>query len=301
MPSPSRLPWVKGAPPMEIRAENLGYTYNLGTALEMRAIEHVDFVLPRGSVLGILGGTGSGKTTLVKNLNGLLTPTEGRVVLDGRDIAAFGPGLRRKVGLVLQRPERQLFEETVLKDISFVLRRFSSLAETEILERVEAACRLLGLNLEEIGERSPFTLSEGEKRKAAIAGVLVNEPEVLILDEPAVGLDPPSLKDLLSLMETISASRDRTTIIVSHDMEPFLTLLDFMMVLDQGSVAAFGPPAAVCASLETEPSLRDYLPPLALLIQDLRRAGFELQADRYRVEDLADQLARCAQGSEDCS
>ena len=192
---------------LEIRVENLSYVYNPGTPLQINALEEVNFLLPAGKVLGILGGTGSGKTTLIKNLNGLLLPTKGRVLVDDVESSQYGAGLRRKVGIVFQRPERQLFESTVARDISFALRRFSELPEAEIQDRVRAAADLVGLDIEVVAERSPIELSGGEKRKAAIAGVLVNDPEILILDEPAVGLDLPSTTELVELVRQLNESR----------------------------------------------------------------------------------------------
>ncbi len=276
---------------MKIHVENLDYVYNPSTPLEIKALEGLNFGLAAGSVLGILGGTGSGKTTLIKNLNGLLTPSRGRVLLDDKDITSYGPGLRSRVGLVFQRPERQLFEETVFGDISFVLRRFSNLSEVEIRAKVRNACELLGLNIDEIGEQSPMALSDGAKRKVAIAGILVNDPEVLILDEPAVGLDPPSLADLIRALEKIKRILDRTVIVVSHDMEPFLPILDLLMVLKQGSIAAFGAPYEVCEALKNDPDMRALLPELALLVFELRQAGVPLSADEFRIPVLVERIA----------
>jgi len=276
---------------LKIQVENLDYVYNPGTSLEIKAIEDITFGLDGGGFLGILGGTGSGKTTLIRNLNGLLTPTRGRVLLDGIDIRSYGSGLRLKVGVVFQRPERQLFEETVFADISFVLRRSSNLSEAEIRSKVRNACEVIGLNIDEVGKLSPLALPDGAKRKAAIAGILVNEPEVLILDEPAVGLDPPSLADLIRALEEMKRSSNRTVVIVSHDMEPFLQLLDLMMVLKQGRIAAIGSPAEVCEELENDPATRGLLPELAMLVHDLRKAGVPLSPDEFRIPVLVERLA----------
>jgi energy-coupling factor transport system ATP-binding protein len=283
---------------LEIRAEHLGFTYNPGTPVEITVLEDVNFVLPPGVVLGILGGTGSGKTTLIKHLNGLLFPTFGRLLLDGKDTRAYRHGLGRTVGVVLQRPERQLFEETVVRDISFVLRRFSDLSRDEIVARVSTACDLLGLDVERIGHRSPLTLSDGEKRKTAIAGVLVNEPEVLVLDEPGVGLDPPSTQDLIHVLERMKASEGRSIVIVSHDMGPFLPLLDLLMVLNKGRVAAMGSPARVCEILGDDPTMREMLPSVGLLVHDLRKAGLPILRNEFRASALADQLAALARHGE---
>lgn len=275
---------------MNIQVENLDYVYNPGTPLEIKALEGISFGLPAGTFVGVLGGTGSGKTTLVKNLNGLLTPTRGSVLLDGVDIRSYGPGLRLKIGVVFQRPERQLFEETVFGDISFVLRRSSKLSGEEISSKVRNACELIGLNIDEIGRLSPMVLSDGAKRKVAIAGILVNQPEVLILDEPAVGLDPPSLADLTRALEEMKTSRERTVVIVSHDMEPFLQILDLMMVLNQGRIAALGSPSEVCEALENDSATRELLPELALLVHDLRKAGVPLASDDFRIPILVERL-----------
>jgi energy-coupling factor transport system ATP-binding protein len=276
---------------LKIQVENLDYLYNPSTPLEIQALKDVSFSLDTGAFLGILGGTGSGKTTLVKNLNGLLTPTRGSVLLDSRDTRSYGPGLRRRVGLVFQRPERQLFEETVSGDISFVLRQSSNLSDTEIRAKVRNACELVGLNIDEIGELSPLALSDGAKRQVAIAGILVNEPAVLILDEPAVGLDAPSLASLIGTLEKIRKQHDRTVVIVSHDMEPFLPILDLLMVLKQGRMAAFGSPSEVCESLENDPGTKALLPELALLVHELRRAGVPLSPDEFRISVLVERLA----------
>jgi energy-coupling factor transport system ATP-binding protein len=279
---------------VEIRVEDLEYVYNPGTPLELKALSGINFTVGTGQFVGILGGTGSGKTTLIRNLNGLLTPTGGQVLLDGIDIRSFGSNLRKKVGVVFQRPERQLFEETVFKDISFVLRRFSGLCSEAIRDRVRTAASALRLDVDEIGDRSPLALSEGQKRKVAIAGILVNEPEALILDEPAVGLDPPSIADLVTILARMKESGDKTVVIVSHDMDPFLHLLDFLMVMDKGNNLAFGTPDDVCRSLADDPVSRPLLPDLALMVHELRNAGYNLPPNEFRISVLVEKLAGSA-------
>lgn len=277
---------------MEIRVENLDYVYNPGTPLELKALDQVTFTLPHSKVLGILGGTGSGKTTLVKHLNGLLIPTKGRVLLDGKDSQSYGALLRRKVGVVFQRPERQLFEQTVYRDISFALKRLPGIGEADIRERVEDACRLVGLDLADVANRSPFALSDGQKRKVAIAGILVNRPETLALDEPTVGLDPPSSRELVLFLQDLKTSGNRTIVIVSHNMGPFLPLLDHLLALDRGRVAGFGSPAEICEKLADDAVMRQSLPELALVVHDLRKAGCPIPRDEYRIPELLDQLTR---------
>ena len=276
---------------MEIRVEDLHYVYNQGTPLATRALEGVSFTLSSGKALGILGGTGSGKTTLIRHLNGLLFPTQGRVLIGGVETRAHGPQLARKVGVVFQRPERQLFEETVFKDISFVLRRFSRLSGEEILSRVDHACAQVGLVLRDIGDRSPHDLSDSEKRKVAIAAVLVNRPDVLVLDEPSAGLDPFAVAGLIRLLEEIKASGDKTIVVVAHDMEEFLPLVDQTLVMDRGHVAAFGTPSEVCAALRGDPETAALLPGLALVVDDLQSAGYDMNRSGYGARALADRIA----------
>ena len=285
---------------MEIQAEHVAYVFNPGTPLEQFALRDVDFALPSGSVLGLLGGTGSGKTTLIRTLNGLLSPTKGRILINGKDTHTFGPDLRQKVGVVFQRPERQLFEETVLDDISFVLRRFSGFSESKVRSIVDKACSTVGLNIVEVGDRPPASLSDGEKRKAAIAGILVNEPAVLVLDEPAVGLDPPSIADLVSVIESMKTDEDRTVIIASHDMDPFLEVLDYMTLLYQGRTMSFGTPDDVCADLADNEMFRPWLPDLAVLVHDLRSNGYSMKPNEFRIPELVKQLTSFAGSSGGC-
>jgi len=271
--------------------QDLHYVYNQGTPLATRALEGISFVLGSGKTLGVVGGTGSGKTTLIRHLNGLLVPSRGRVLISGVETRTYGPELAHKVGVVFQRPERQLFEETVFSDISFALRRFSRLSEEEILSRVRRACDQVGLPLDDIGERSPQALSDGEKRKVAIAAVLVNRPEVLVLDEPSAGLDPSSVAGLIRMLQGIKESGNRTIVIVAHDIEEFLPLVDQILVLDRGRMAAFGTPSEICGALRNDPRIAGLLPGVALVVHDLRSAGYDLNPNGYKVDSLAEQIA----------
>jgi energy-coupling factor transport system ATP-binding protein len=279
---------------MHITFDRVTHTYNKDTPLELTALSGISFELPSSRSLGILGGTGSGKTTVIKLLNGLLYPTNGRVLIDGKDTRDYGSELALRVGVVFQRPERQLFEDTVFNDISFVLRRFSGLPQSEIREITWSAGRLMGLNLDHIGERHPESLSDSEKRKVAIAGILVNQPRVLVLDEPGVGLDPATVSDLVQLLGTMKASGERSFIIVSHDIGPFLPILDTLLVLNQGKRAAMGTPEEVCGELSEEIEMRSILPPIALLVHELRLAGFSIPFGEYRIPELAEEIARLA-------
>jgi len=275
---------------MEISVQGLDYVYNAGTPLEVEALRNVTFSIPRGNVVGILGASASGKTTLLKILNGLLTPTSGRVLIAGRDSQTFDADLRTKIGLVFQQPERQVFERTVFEDIAFVLKLASKLPDRVIHERVLEASELVGLDIHTLAPRSPWTLSKGEMRLVAIAGVLANQPEVLILDEPTVGLSPESISRLVELIRRMKTVRSRTVILVSHIMDPFLSDLDSLMVLERGRLAANGTPAEVCKAIGDDPEMRLLLPEIALLVHDLQREGIPITADNYSIPILAQRL-----------
>jgi energy-coupling factor transport system ATP-binding protein len=274
---------------VNLEIEGLSYIYNPGTPLERKALSDVGFSLPGGKTLGIVGATGSGKTTLVKALNGLLNPSSGRVIVDGSDASALGSELRRQVGLVFQRPERQLFGETVYEDITFVLCRSKETDASYLYGRVSDLCASLGIGLEAIKDLSPLALTDADKRKVAIAGVLINDPSILIMDEPAVGLDPPSIRDLVEFLKRIK-SKGKSIIVVSHDMEPFLRILDLMLILDDGRMKAFGSPHEVCEIIRDDAVLRRIMPPLALLVYDLRKAGADIPEDEYDVEIIMNKL-----------
>ncbi len=275
---------------MDIVIEDLEYVYNPGTPTELKALDGISLTIPSGAALAILGASGSGKTTLLKNLNGLLLPTAGKILIDGKDIRQFGAELRKRAGLVCQQPERQVFEKTVFRDISFALRHFSTLSNGEINQRVAAAANLVGLDLDAIGDRSPWTLSDGEKRRVAMAGVLANDPQVLILDEPTVGLGPQSVETVLKLLERFRKERSRTVVIVSHQIDVFLEHIDTLAVLERGTLAAYGTPAKVCEILGDNPMLRPLLPELPLLIHDLRRRGFDVPPHEYNFHTLAKRI-----------
>uniref|UniRef100_A0A7C4ASM1 ATP-binding cassette domain-containing protein n=1 Tax=Desulfomonile tiedjei TaxID=2358 RepID=A0A7C4ASM1_9BACT len=275
---------------MDIVIEDLEYVYSPGTPMELKALQGVSLRIPAGSALAILGASGSGKTTLLKNLNGLLIPTAGHILIDGKDIRRFGPELRKRAGLVCQQPERQVFEKTVFLDISFALRHFSAMSHEEIRQRVAAAAQLVGLDLDAVGDRPPWTLSDGEKRRVAMAGVLANDPEILILDEPTIGLGPQSVETVLNLIEGFRRDKSHTVVIVSHQIDAFLEQIDKIAVLDRGTLAAYGTPAEVCEMLGENPALRPLLPELALLIHDLRRRGFDLPRDEYNLRTLAKEI-----------
>lgn len=279
---------------MRITVENVSYVYNDGTPLAVPALDGINCALDSGEVLGILGRTGSGKTTLIRLLGGLAAPTRGRVLADDMDMRRFVRERKLRVGVVFQRPERGLFEETVEREISYVLRHLSGGSPKEIDSKVAAACQWVGLDLERFRERSPLSLSDGLKRKVAIAAVLAGDPQLLILDEPAVGLDPPSTAELVEMLERMKSERRMSIVLVSHDMEAFLPLLDRMLVLADGRAAAFGTPAQVCEALGDDPAAQELLPDLARVVRDLRRAGVPLDPDEFRVPVLVERIMELA-------
>jgi energy-coupling factor transport system ATP-binding protein len=238
-----------------------------------------------GECVGIVGETGSGKTTLVQHFNGLLKPSAGKVHVLGKDLSQPGiswPELRRRVGLVFQYPEHQLFEETVFEDIAFVLRRQRSVSPEEIERRVRSASLLVGLDREEFGNRSPFELSGGEMRRVALAGVLVQDPAVLILDEPTAGLDGAGKREILGEIGALRRS-GKTIIIVSHAVEEIVDLVDRLVVMEAGKVLTSGPPAGVFSFLLRKNQLTFLVPPIFRLFYELRGEGWALPEGTFQV------------------
>jgi energy-coupling factor transport system ATP-binding protein len=270
-----------------ITVEKLTHVYHSGTSLEKVALDEVSFEIREGECLAIVGETGSGKTTLVQHLNGLLKPNRGRVRVEGVDLA--GPAvsrtkLRRRVGLVFQYPEHQLFEETVYDDISFVLRQRPEFSPQEIEERVKRTCASLGLAYEKFGRRSPFELSSGEMRRVALAGVLVQDPKILILDEPTVGLDGEGRKEVLREIRELRR-RGKTLIMVSHQVENLLGLIDRVIVLDRGRIFAAGTPTEVFSLLLRVKKFLFLVPPIYQLLAELKAEGWNIPEPPFTPED----------------
>ena len=266
------------APILEVR--NLTHTYSAGTPFEHKAIDNMNFSVERGEFIGIIGHTGSGKSTLMQHLNGLLKPTSGTVLLDGEDIhkdKKFTRQARFRVGLVFQYPEYQLFEETVYKDIAFGPKNMG-LKEEEIDRRVREAAKLVGLTEKQL-EVSPFDLSGGQKRRVAIAGVIAMEPEVLILDEPTAGLDPASRAGILENIETYRNTKNATIMMVSHSMNDVARLTDRLLVLCGSKIAMDGPPAEVFTRA-------DELLEMGLDIPDITRVFLRLKQMGLKVEPV---------------
>ena len=278
---------------MSIQVKNLKHIYEKGMPTESVALEGVSFEVEDGELLGIIGHTGSGKSTLLQHLNGLLKPDEGTIVIGGVDITTPGVSMveiRKRIGLVFQYPEYQLFEETVAKDVAFGPRNLG-LADSEIEERVREALELVGLDYEDMKDRSPFELSGGQKRRVAIAGVIAMRPEVLILDEPTAGLDPKAHKDVLKMVEDVHGKTGNITVLVSHNMADIANLSDKVLVIDSGRVVTMGTPEEVFSKRDELSSVGLDLPPITCLTEALRERGFKIRETILSVEDAADEIA----------
>ena len=267
---------------MSIEVKNLTHTYSAGGALQQTAIRDVNMVIEEGEVVAIVGHTGSGKSTLVQHLNGLLKPTSGQVLVDGEDMNGEGVHkrlIRQKVGLVFQYPEYQLFEETVAKDIAFGPKN-QGLSEEEIDRRVRKAMARVQLDYDKYAERSPFELSGGQMRRVAIAGVLAMEPRYLILDEPAAGLDPKGRDRILGMVKDLHEA-GVTVVMVSHSMDDCARLATRMIVMSQGTVVASDTPRKLFAQRELMNSVHLGVPEAAKLCALLREKGVDLPEDLY--------------------
>lgn len=255
------------------------------------ALRHVSFTVEPGEFLGVAGHTGSGKSTLIQHMNGLVHPTEGRVTADGEDLAdkEVAHRVRQSVGLVFQYPENQLFANTVFDDVAYGPRNMK-LSEDEVARRVRRGLELVGLSVDALGQRSPFDLSGGQQRRVAFAGVLAMEPSVLVLDEPVAGLDPLSRAEFLRLIAELHAG-GLTVVMVSHSMEDLATLSDRILVLSEGEVFALGTPAEVFADAPALKAIGLGAPAPQAFAGALREAGFDLPRPLYGVESLADDVA----------
>lgn len=280
-----------------LETENLTHYYENGMAGAVAAIENINVKFEKGEIVGIIGHTGSGKSTLLQHLNGLLKPDSGRVLLDGEDINKDKRTLRAarfKVGLCFQYPEYQLFEETVYKDISFGPKNMG-LDGDETDRRVRRAAEFVGLSEEHL-KKSPFDLSGGEKRRAAIAGVMAMEPEVLILDEPTAGLDPRGREIILSLVRTYREQTGSTVILVSHSMEDVAKTADKVLVLNRSRVAMFGTVPEVYSRTDELEEMGLSVPQITKIFRALHDRGFDVSPSVFTVSQGADELIRYFEG-----
>lgn len=273
---------------MSIVIEHLNYVYMQGGPYETKALNDVSLTINDGEFIGLIGHTGSGKSTLVQHLNGLIMPSSGRVLVDGLDLADKNTdrrAIRRRVGLVFQYPENQLFEETVAKDIAFGPKNLG-LDEAEIDRRVRTAMRRVALDYDKIAERSVFELSGGQMRRVAIAGVLAMEPQTLVLDEPCAGLDPRGREEILGLISDLHRESGATIVMVSHSMDDVAALAERVIVMNHGSVVMDGTPREVFAKGEELRAIGLDVPQAVELAQKLREKGFDIPEGIYRMDEI---------------
>lgn len=279
---------------MIIKIENLNYIYNPGTPFEKMALKDINLDLSRGDFIGLIGHTGSGKSTLVQHLNGLIKPTSGKIIVDGIDITSKDTDLRKirqKVGLVFQYPEHQLFEETVYKDIAFGPKNLE-LGEEEIETRVKKAMELVGLDYNSLKDRSPFELSGGQKRRVAIAGVLAMKPEVLVLDEPTAGLDPRGRDEVLGRIQGLYEEEGITIILVSHSMEDIARLVNRIVVMHEGKIAMEGSSKEVFKQAEKLEQMGLGIPQITTFMRQYKRKGNEVRDDIITVEEAKEEILK---------
>lgn len=276
-----------------IRTENLTHIYNKGTPFQMAAIDDVNIEIEKGELVGIIGHTGSGKSTLIQHLNGLLKPESGKIYLDDEDIWADKSKIRNvrfKVGLCFQYPEYQLFEETVYKDIAFGPTNMG-LSEAEIDKRVREAANFVGLKSEYL-EKSPFDLSGGEKRRAAIAGVMAMQPEVLIMDEPTAGLDPKGRDRILSMLKEYREETGSTVLLVSHSMEDVAKLATKVLVMNDSHAVMYGSVSEVYSRGEELSEMGLNVPQITRVFMGLKAKGFNVNEGIYTVEQGLNEIIR---------
>lgn len=279
---------------MSIKLENLNYTYSPGNAYEKHALKNVDLEIPHGQFVGIIGHTGSGKSTLIQHLNGLMKATSGALYYDGKNIYDEGydmKALRSQVGLVFQYPEHQLFEVDVLTDVCFGPKN-QGLSEEECLKSAKEALELVEFP-EKYYHQSPFELSGGQKRRAAIAGVLAMKPKVLVLDEPTAGLDPKGRDDILDQIERLHKETGMTVILVSHSMEDIARYVERIIVMNHGEKLFDGMPKEVFAHYKELEQVGLAAPQVTYMMHDLKAQGMDVRTDVTTIEEAADEIMRC--------
>lgn len=277
---------------MSIQVKNLTHIYSKGMPDEQLALDNVSFEIADGEKVAVIGHTGSGKSTLMQHLNGIIKPSSGSIIIGDTDITdpkTVMKDVRRRVGLVFQYPEYQLFEETVAKDIAFGPKNLG-LREEEIDVRVREAIQLVGLDYDDIAERSPFELSGGQKRRVAIAGVIAMEPEILILDEPTAGLDPGAHKEILRMIEKIHSAQKNIIIFVSHNMSDVAEMADRVLVMDEGKILMMDTPEVVFSRHEELNAIGLDIPPVTELMNDIGACGVNVPANVLNIEDAKTAL-----------
>ena len=286
---------------MSVKVENLTHIYNEGLPHESVAVQDVSFSIEDGQIAGIIGHTGSGKSTLVQHLNGLIKPKTGSIYIYGENICdgkTVMREIRKKVGLVFQYPEYQLFEETVFKDVAFGPKNIG-LADEELEDRVREAIELVGLDYEQIKDKSPFDLSGGQKRRVAIAGVIAMKPKVLILDEPTAGLDPKAHRDVFDMIIRVHEHENNITIMVSHNMEDIASMCDKVIVMDRAHAVMEGTPEEVFARRAELKQMGLAAPPVTELIDMLNDRGFKLDGNILTRDRAVEEIYRAIRGNTD--
>ncbi len=281
-----------------LELKNLSFTYGVGTAFEKKAVNDVSLTIEKGEFIGIIGHTGSGKSTLVQMLNGLIQPTSGEILLDGENIWKNPKKIRNvrfRVGMVFQYPEYQLFEETVEKDIAFGPKNMG-LSQDEISKRVADSAQFVGLK-PELLKKSPFELSGGEKRRAAIAGVIAMDPEILILDEPTAGLDPKGRDVLLTQIATYHKIKKNTVLLVSHSMEDISKISDRILVMNKGNMYAFDTVKNIFSKGEDLERIGLQIPQITKIMIGLAKNGYDVSTDVYTVEQALLEIFKLRKGS----
>ena len=277
---------------MSIKIKSLNYVYDINTPYELKALNDINLEIQKGEIVGLIGHTGSGKSTLIQHLNGLLKPSSGEIQISGMVINKDKKNLqalRKHVGLVFQYPEYQLFEETVYKDIAFGPKNIGK-SEVEIDELVREAMKHVGLNFDEVSEKAPFELSGGQKRKVAIAGVLAMNPDILILDEPTAGLDPKSRDELLKHIKSLHEEKNMTIIYVTHSMEEVARLASRVIVMHRGKIVYDDKPAKVFENVDALKAIGLDVPQMSKLVHLLNEKSFDLPSDIITFEGLRDHL-----------
>ena len=282
-----------------IEINNLTHIYSEGLPFEKKAVDDISLKVEENEFIGLIGHTGSGKSTFIQHLNGLLKPSSGEIIIDGTRVDKSGANLtdlRKKVGLVFQYPEYQLFEETIERDIAFGPGNLD-LSEEEVKERVKSSMESVGLEYETYKDKSPFELSGGLKRRVAIAGVLAMEPKVLILDEPTAGLDPRGRDEILSEIKSIHEKRKMTVILVSHSMEDVAKIAERIVVLDKGKVFLDGEPRDIFREEDKLLGVGLGIPQITSLMRTLKKKGLDINEDAITVEEAKESLKNYLRGA----
>ena len=277
---------------MSIEIKKLNYTYMKGTPFEKKALDDVSIEIGDGEFIGLIGHTGSGKSTLIQHINGLLKPESGEIFIDGQNIYSSNVKLsdvRKKVGLIFQYPEYQLFEETVEKDIAYGPKNLG-LSSDEVIKRIKRAMELVELSYEKFKDLSPFELSGGEKRRVSIAGIVAMEPKILILDEPTAGLDPNARSSILNNIKKLHLEYKNTSILVSHNIDDIADFSDRVLVMENGRNILFDTPVNVFKNIEMLKDIGLDVPQVLILARQLKKNNFKLDENIYKIKDIVDAI-----------